>query len=165
MDRGYRFNFVYIVFVDTEFIMTIRIKGMENDQDVKHFNKTIMTTRPNYSNESQFEQVSELKEVFDNLDKDVVEDDHFTSIDFNTRLTDFELSSIVALQMLVPLRIGGKYCSLISRNIKRHKVSLAGLGRSEKVKIVQGQREHESEKQSMAGKIAGLFGSKSNENK
>ena len=160
MDRGVRRNRCFSVFVDKEFNMTIKIKGMEQDKDVNHFNKTVMTTRPNYANESQFEQVSELKEVFENLDKDVVENDHFTSIDFNTRLSDFELSSIVALQMLVPLKIGGSYCSLIARNIKRHKVSLGGLGRMEKVKIVQGQREHESEKQSIAGKMAGLFGAK-----
>jgi len=134
----------------------ITIKGQ--DKDVTFFDKTITSTRPNYENQSQFEQVSELKEVFENLDKDIVEDNHFTSIDFNTRLTNFELAGIVGLQMLVPLKVGGSHCSLIARNIKRHKVSLAGLGRTEKVKIVQGQREHENEKQSIAGKFAGLFG-------
>jgi len=135
----------------------IRIQSVGKDKDVAHYNKTMVASRP-YANESQFEQVSELKEVFDNLDKDIVEDDHFTSIDFNTRLTNFELSGIVGLQMLVPLKIGGSHCSLIARNIKRHKVSLMGLGRTEKVKIVQGQREQETEKTNILGKMAGMFG-------
>ena len=137
--------------------MTIKIQELAKDKDVAHYQKTMVSTRP-YANDTEFTQVSELKEVFENLDKDVVESEHFTSIDFNTRLTNFELSGIVGLQMLVPLRVGGANCSLIARNIKRHKVSLGGLGRLEKVKIVQGQREHESEKTSMGSKIMGLFG-------
>jgi len=135
----------------------IKIQELAKDKDIAHYQKTMVASRP-YSNESEFSQVSELKEVFENLDKDIVEAEHFTSIDFNTRLTNFELSGIVGLQMLVPLKVGGANCSLIARNIKRHKVSLGGLGRMEKVQIVQGQRDHQSEKQSIGSKLMGLFG-------
>jgi len=69
-----------------------------------------------------------------NLDKDEVQQDNLTTIDFNTRLGQTEISSIVALQLLHTMKVGGRVCSLITRSIKRHKVSLGGLGRKKRCK-------------------------------
>ena len=109
----------------------------------------------------ELRETNNIKEVIDNLDRDVVDEKtNLTSIDFNTRLTSSELGSIVALQMLHTLQVGGSSCSLISRSIKRHKVSLGGLGRTEKVKIIQGEREHETQNRdsSLFGKLKGFMG-------
>jgi len=116
-------------------------------------------------------QTQELREentitaVIDNLDKDIVDTaSNLTTIDFNTRLTSTEIGPIVALQMLHTLRVGGASCSLIARSIKRHKVSLRGLGREEKVRIIQGDREHESNSSdtSLFGKMKGFMGKNEN---
>ena len=101
-----------------------------------------------------------ILDVINTLDRDIIEQGNLTSIDFNTRLSGSEISNITALQMLHTLQVGGSACSLIARSIKRHKVSLNGLGRTEKVQIMQGEREHESNTRdsSLFGKIRGILG-------
>lgn len=114
----------------------------------------------NAQNVETLEEVNNVKEVLINLDKDVVQEDNLTTIDFNTRLGQTEISSIVALQLLHTLKVGGRPCSLITRSIKRHKVSLGGLGRKEKVQIIQGEREHDEQgsNNNLFGKIKGFMG-------
>lgn len=116
--------------------------------------------------EYKLEEKNTIREVIENLDRDITDPkSNLTTIDFNTRLTATEIGSIVALQMLHTLRVGGSECSLIARSIKRHKVSLQGLGREEKVRIIQGEREHEQQKDSsLFGKIKGFMGKKENDN-
>ena len=109
-----------------------------------------------------------IREVIENLDRDVVDKgSNLTTIDFNTRLHASEMGGIVALQMLHTLGVGGSAVSLIARSIKRHKVSLNGLGREEKVRIIQGEREHETDGNdtSLFGKLKGFMGSKENAEK
>jgi len=110
--------------------------------------------------EQKLENSSALKDVLENLDRDEVEGDFLTTIDFNTRLSLGEIGDIVALQMMDVLKVGGEECSLLARTIKRHKVSLNGLGRTEKVKIAQGEREQESasKESSLFGRIKGFLG-------
>jgi hypothetical protein len=117
-------------------------------------------------NEQKIENSSALKDVLENLDRDVLEDDNLTSIDFNTRLTEDEIGNIVALQMMDVFKVGGSECSLMARTLKRHKVSLGGQGRKEKVQIAQGEREQEvgNKDTSLFGKIKGFMGGNKNEN-
>jgi hypothetical protein len=112
--------------------------------------------------EYKLEENNVIRDVIQNLDSDTTDvHTNLTTIDFNTRLRSEEIGSIVALQMLHTLRVGGSECSLIARSIKRHKVSLKGLGREEKVRIIQGEREHEkSQDTSLFGKIKGFLGKK-----
>ena len=99
-----------------------------------------------------------ISEVINNLDRDDIVDNNLTTIDFNTDLTQSEISSIVPLQMLSTFRVSGKYASLLARTIKRHKVSLNRKGRSEKVDIIKGEREHENDKKdSIFGKVKGFM--------
>jgi len=117
-----------------------------------------------YNDEQKLEEVNNIKEVLINLDKDEVQEDNLTTIDFNTRLGQTEISSIVALQLLHTMKVGGRVCSLITRSIKRHKVSLGGLGRKEKVQIIQGERENEEgATNSVFGKIKRFMGNNKNE--
>jgi len=140
------------------------INPIENDdKDLQIVNKT--TEIHPYQEVEKLEEVNNVREVLINLDRDVVEDDNLTSIDFNTRLHDTEVGSIVALQLLHSLKVGGSSCSLITRSIKRHKVSLGGQGRKEKVDIIKGDREHDENTSggSLFGKIKGFMGGNKNE--
>lgn len=133
-----------------------------NFDELRFIEETRVKTN-NYM-EQQLDQPSAIKDAFDNLDKDVVTDHNLTSIDFNTHLSDFEVGSIVALQMMSVLQVGGTECSLLARSIKRHKVSLNRLGRTEKVQIMQGEREQEANTRdtSLFGKIRGIMGNDKN---
>ena len=132
-----------------------------DDNDVQIVNREM-----NRFNEvEKLEEINNVREVLLTLDKDEVGDDNLTTIDFNTRLHQTEVGSIVALQLLHSLRVGGSACSLITRSIKRHKVSLGGMGRKEKVDIIKGDREHEENSNggNLFGKIKGFMGGNKNE--
>lgn len=138
--------------------MKVNANGLKQyNNDIDFINKTKDNNQ--IINEQTFTQQSDVKEVIDTLDKDIIEPNtNMTSIDFNTRLTNLEIGGLVALQMLHSLDVGGNACSLISRSIKRHKVSLKGLGREEKVRMFQGDREHQENKDnSVFGKLKGFL--------
>ena len=102
-----------------------------------------------------FMERSELAEVMDSLDADKSDKSQFSNIDFNTRLTDFQISTIRVIDELQHLGILPED-STICKTTKRLQVSLHGLGREEKVRIVQGQRDHQEGSGAM-GKLRGLF--------
>jgi hypothetical protein len=119
----------------------------------------------NKVNEHTIHQNSELREIFDNLDSDTLQEENLTSIDFNTRLSEKEIGDLSTLQMMDILKVGGNEISLLARTIKRHKVSLNGKGREEKVRIVQGERNRNEEQKdtSVFGKIKGFLSGDNNE--
>ena len=85
---------------------------------------------------------SELGEVMDNLDSDVVSNDtKMSSVDFNTRLDGFEISTIMVIDELTRMGIFPDRAGL-TRQKKRLSVSLQGKGREEKVRIIQGERDN-----------------------
>lgn len=139
------------------------INVVGKDDDVEIVERDL--ERFNVNQVEKLEEVNNVKEVLITLDKDEVQEDNLTTIDFNTRLHESEVAPIVALQLLHSLRVGGSACSLITRSIKRHKVSLGGQGRKEKVDIIKGDREHDEKSSggSLFGKIQGFMGSKKNE--
>lgn len=142
-----------------EFIVSKKKKVSLVDDDITFVNKTKKIN--NQPQTQELQETNTITAVIDNLDKDIVDTrSNLTTIDFNTRLTSTEIGPIVALQMLHTLRVGGASCSLIARSIKRHKVSINGLGREEKVRIIQGDREHESNTgdSSLFGKLKGFMG-------
>ena len=109
----------------------------------------------NVGKEVPFEDVTELGQVMDNLDNDVIDDSTgMSKIDFNARLGRDEVRNIIAIDELN--RLGIIPSIALTRQFKRLSVSLDGRGRQEKVEIVQGQREQQSSK----GFLGGLFGSR-----
>jgi hypothetical protein len=93
--------------------------------------------------EQPFVESSELADAMKTLDTDTTDKSLFSSIDFNARLTSFEINSIMIIDEFQRLGILPSEAAL-TRNKKRLSVSLQGLGRTEKVQIAQGQREHQS---------------------
>jgi hypothetical protein len=102
-----------------------------------------------------FIEKTELESVMNSLDADTPDKSQFSNIDFNTRLTDFQISTIRVIDELQHLGILPED-STICKTTKRLQVSLHGLGREEKVRIVQGQRDHQEGSGAM-GKLRGLF--------
>jgi len=106
--------------------------------------------------ENLIKEKSELGEVMDNLDSDRIDTvSNMSSIDFNSRLTATEIKDILILDEFIRLGIMNKNIGL-GRQKKRLSVSLGGLGRSEKVQIVAGDRENKSGR-GIGDRLAGLF--------
>ena len=103
-----------------------------------------------------FKEPTEMGEVMANLDKDEIDDEtNMSSVDFNTRLSDGEINSILVIDELRRLGIFPNEMA-ITRQKKRLAISKGGLGRIEKVKIIAGDREHKSGS-GFGEKMAGLF--------
>ena len=88
--------------------------------------------------EALISQRTELGEVFANLDSDEIDQQtNMSTIDFNSRLSDAEINA--CLQMDALAREGIQITDL-PRQKKRLSVSRLGMGRSEKIEAVKGQR-------------------------
>lgn len=142
--------------IENKQMTTTKITGItDNEQE----NNTLVTNNVN-SNGMQLipPQSSPVTDVVNNLDRDDIEDKYFTSIDFNSRLKDEEVSPLSIVQVMNINRVGGIYCLNIPRVIKRNKVSLGGLGRQEKVQVVTGERNH-IENNNVSNTLFGKFSS------
>ena len=105
--------------------------------------------------EKLFKEKSEMGEVFENLDQDVTDKDTgMSTIDFNARLREIEISSCLRIDELK--RIGILPDMRLTQQKKRLSVSRDGLGREEKVKISGGMQEKRSG-EGMFNKLGGLF--------
>lgn len=94
---------------------------------------------------------TELQAVVENLDSDSFNEKELVSnIDFNTRLTQAEVSASLVIDTLARIGVFPQGTSL-TRQLKRLKVSLNGQGRAEKVEIVRSERDRRS-----GGILAGL---------
>lgn len=106
--------------------------------------------------EVTFKDRSELGEVMDNLDQDTLDPTtKMSTIDFNTRLSETEISAVMIIDELTRLGIFPGEAGL-TRQKKRLAVSLQGKGREEKVRIVQGERENRTGTGVMS-RLGGLF--------
>ena len=132
-------------------------------QKHKDVTKHLKTTPADFEYKPETETLQEgtdkVMQVINSLDKDETQEGSMTSIDFNTNLQAMEVPALTTLQMLASLGVGGTECTTLARRIQRNKVSVNRLGREDKVKIMIGEREHETgEKQSgMFGKIKGYL--------
>lgn len=93
---------------------------------------------------SAFSEPSEMGEVFSNLDSDRIDPStRMSSVDFNSRLNEMEINSILVIDELMRLGIFPDE-SGITRQKKRLSISKDGEGRKEKVAIIAGNREFQS---------------------
>jgi len=106
--------------------------------------------------EKQMHEKSEMGEVLENLDSDSLDTDtKMSTVDFNTRLSDPEISACLVIDELTRLHIFPDETG-ITRQKKRLSVSLQGQGRQEKVAILSADRDFKANK-SIGEKIGGLF--------
>jgi len=137
---------------------TAKIGG--EDKDLSKYNRSLKINREIDSlDEEQLHSPNNIiKDVIDNLDRDVTNKNGMNSIDFNTQLNAFEIPAMTVLQMLSTLGLGGSECSLLALRIQRNKVSTDRKGRTEKVDVIKGEREHEEgKKSSLFGNVTGFM--------
>ena len=91
---------------------------------------------------------SDLRDSFKELNKDVTNENGFSSIDTRTRLTATQIPGLVGLDVLCTSGVYPSMFSKIGHSVKLLSVSLRGAGRTEMVDIAKGTREQEA----MAGK-------------
>ena len=139
----------------------------KKDRDVRKHLQTTPADFPYQPPEEKLEEgTDKVIQVINSLDRDETQDGSMTSIDFNTNLQAMEVPALTTLQMLSSLGVGGIECSVLARRIQRNKVSVNRLGREDKVKIMVGEREHEtaSKDSGLFGKIKGFMGGKQQDN-
>jgi len=110
-------------------------------------------------------QPTELGEAMKELDDDTVDPNtRMSRIDMRSRLHPMEISSILAMDTLVALKVIPSSCLAFTLQKKRLNVSLMGQGRKEKVEMAVGKREQDAKTGMMGGmidKAKGFFGGKS----
>lgn len=96
-------------------------------------------------------QPTELGESLRELNKDDIDaqDTRMSGIDLRARLHPAEVSSVLALDALVSLKVLSTDCLAFTRQKKRLSVSIEGKGRDDIVAVVAGKREQDA-------KIAGV---------
>ena len=110
-----------------------------------------------YAMEQPMQTENELTGVIRTINEDIIEKDTgLPSIDLKTRLSPYELSSIIIHDTIIALGCLPASCLATTRTKKRLAVSLQGKGREEMVRIVQSEREHKAGSGFM-DKAKGLF--------
>ncbi len=112
------------------------------------------------SDVSNIVQPTELGDTLKELNKDTIEPNtRMSGIDMRARLHPFEISSVLALDALVSLRVLPTSCLAFTRQKKRLSVSLDGKGRDDIVNIVSGKKEMDAKLAGgMGDKMKGFFG-------
>lgn len=86
---------------------------------------------------------TELGEALHEFNRDDVNSERLSSIDFMARIDNFEMPSMVGFDSLIGLKTIPIECGVILRTKMRKSVSLKGLGRGEFVDIVVGKKEQD----------------------
>ena len=110
----------------------------------------------NASPQLNISEKGELAQTFENLDKDVPDEDGFSTIDMNTILSGNKVSAVTRFDTLIRLGIMPKELASLSKSIKRLSVSQSGTGRAQKVTIAEADRSQKSGSAGM-GKLARMF--------
>ena len=91
---------------------------------------------------SDIMQPSEISESMKEINSDLVDEEtKMSSIDMKSRLSKFELPSIIAIDSMVALNVFPLSALKITRSKKRNAVSIGGMGRKEQVTIATGIQE------------------------
>jgi hypothetical protein len=121
----------------------LRVEPLDLDGD--GVTGEVETVRPNFGGDvTTINSPSELGETLRELNKDEIESNTgMTGIDMKSRLHYIEVSSILAMDALVALKVLPRRCLAFTRQKKRLAVSLDGKGRQEMVEVVGRKREQD----------------------
>lgn len=89
-------------------------------------------------------ETSELGDAITEFNKDDVSMDRLSSIDFRSRINEFEIAPMIALDSLIGMGIIPIKAGILNRVKMRKSVSLKGEGRKEFVDIVVGKAERDA---------------------
>lgn len=109
-------------------------------------------------------QPTELKDAFNEMNKDEIEGDAgMSSIDTRAILHPIEVGNILALDALCGLNTLPKSLLNFTRSKKRLSISQLGRGRDQMVDVAVGERQHKESSNSGLGRLLGM--GKKQENK
>jgi len=86
---------------------------------------------------------TELGDALTEFNKDDVTSERLSSIDFKSRINQYELPPMIVLDVLIAMGILTTKCGMLNRVKMRKSVSLEGLGRKEFVDVVTGKKEQD----------------------
>ena len=147
-------------------MVKIIIDGIVKDLDVDENNDGVpdVLQAQNDSPISDIIQPTELKDAFNEMNKDEIEGDTgMSSIDTRAILHPIEVGNILALDALCGLNTLPKSLLNFTRSKKRLSISQLGKGREQMVDVAVGDRQHKEGTQSGIGKLLGM--GKNNEKK
>jgi hypothetical protein len=104
--------------------------------------------------ETIISEQTEMGQAFDNLDRDKIDAEGMTGVDFNTRLSSDQIGCILIIDEFKRLGLVPKHHGL-TRQIKRLNVSLDGKGRAEKTAIATALISASKGSESFIGKLFG----------
>lgn len=96
---------------------------------------------------------TELGEALELQNKDILNDERLSSVDFISRINEFQHAPISAIEAISAMRVISIDGRLITRIVKRNAVSIKGEGRKEFVDVVVGKKDFDLKKgiSSLAG--------------
>jgi len=97
------------------------------------------------SNVIPVKETSELGDAITEFNKDDLSGDRLSSIDFRSRINNFEIAPMIALDSLIGMGFIPTKAGILNRVKMRKSVSLGGAGRKEFVDIVVGKTQRDSQ--------------------
>lgn len=118
--------------------MRVKVTRRQGVPREEHDHETVRSGYDGSSGIVTPRESTEMGDVLENLNLDKIEDNtRMSGIDLRARLHPIEISSVLAVDSLVALRILPIECLSFSRQKKRLSVSTDGKGRQEIVDIVR----------------------------
>jgi hypothetical protein len=111
--------------------------------------------RPNTQVIRESENVEGIREL--NKDEADPINPRYTSIDMRANLNDFEINSIMTVEMLDVLEVIPHECTEVTRKKKRMSVSRDGKGREQIVDMFRANKEQEAQKSGILKRAVNSF--------
>lgn len=110
-------------------------------------------------------QPTEIGEALRELNQDILDEStRMSTIDMKSRLKDWEIPSLLAIDALVALKVLPPKVLSLTRQKKRLNVSIGGQGRRETVDTIVGERAQQAKTGGMLDRVKNFFGGGSNWN-
>jgi len=145
--------------------MTTYIDGVKyDDSEIRAINKEMVTNQYDFVDSMQDSQTeikdsTELGDSLKELNNDSVErSTRMSGIDMRSRLHYIEISSILAFDTMIGLRLVPMSCLNFTRQKKRLAVSQNGKGRDDIVDIVAGKTDRDEKTNTGMGFLSRLKG-------
>jgi hypothetical protein len=98
---------------------------------------------------------SELGEALEQQNRDILNEERLSSVDFISRINEFQHAPISAIECISAMKVISIDGRLITRIVKRNSCSIQGLGRKEFVDVVVGKAEKDIRKSGLSS-LAGV---------
>lgn len=95
----------------------------------------------------QMRDTTELGQALEHQNKDEMNQQRLSSVDFVARINEYQLAPLAAVDAIVSMGVLSEKSRMIVRSLMRKTVSIQGKGRAEFVDVVTGKKQNEQFKQ------------------